>query len=175
LYALIAVGIMATDGFPIIYRARRIGQHAHPFQLYKFRTMLKHADKLGSGITVRGDPRITALGRFLRRYKFDELPQLLNVLRGEMSLVGPRPEDPRYVERYTPEQRRVLAFRPGITSPASLAFKNEEDLIDMGRWEEDYLTRILPQKLSLELEYFPRRTMASDLSLILRTIAGVAR
>lgn len=173
-YAVIAFTILATDGFPVFYRAKRIGQDGHPFSLYKFRTMVNHADKLGSAITVQGDPRITPLGRFLRRHKLDELPQLLNVLRGEMSLVGPRPEDPRYVERYSEEQRSVLRYRPGLTSPASFEFRNEETLIDRENREEDYLTRLLPRKLAIEMEYFPNRSLMSDLKLILKTIVGVA-
>lgn len=175
LLAILAAGVLLTDGSPITYRARRTGRGGSVFELYKFRTMIRNADKLGPGITAGGDPRVTNFGRFLRRTKLDELPQLFNVLKGEMAFVGPRPEDPRYVARYTQEQQRVLAYRPGITSPASLAFRNEEELIDRSRWEEDYVSRILPRKLDLELDYFPTRTFLSDLGLILRTIAGVAR
>lgn len=171
----VAAAVALVDGLPLFYRARRVGRGGEPFHVLKFRTMRVAAAQVGPPITLKDDDRVTRSGRFLRKCKLDELPQLINVLRGEMGLVGPRPEDPRYVELYTLEQKRLLEFRPGITSPASLAFKNEEDIIDRSRWEEDYLTRILPRKLSLELDYFPRRTVASDLSLIFRTIAGVFR
>src|SRR5438552_2122313 len=110
---------------PILYRATRVGWHARPFVLYKFRTMVDGADQLGAGITAQGDMRVTPIGRWLRRTKLDELPQLLNVLKGDMSLVGPRPEDPRYVALYTPEQRRVLSVRPGMTSLASIRYRHE--------------------------------------------------
>lgn len=171
---LIAACILMTDGPPILYRARRIGLHGKPFGIFKFRTMVTNADRIGAAITVEGDPRVTPFGRFLRRHKLDELPQLVNVLRGEMSLVGPRPEDPRYVERYSEEQRSVLRYRPGITSPASFEFRNEETMINRENREEDYLTRLLPRKLAIEMEYFPNRSLMSDLKLILRTIVGVA-
>lgn len=171
--ALIAACILVTDGPPVLYRARRVGLHGKPFGIFKFRTMVTNADRLGAGITVEGDPRVTPFGRFLRRHKLDELPQLLNVFRGEMSLVGPRPEDPRYVDRYSEEQRSVLQYRPGITSPASFEFRNEEAMIDRENREEDYLTRLLPRKLAIEMEYFPNRSIMSDFKLILRTIVGV--
>ena len=126
---------------------------ASPFRLYKFRRMVSDADKQGPGITATGDSRITRVGRFLRRTKIDELPQLINVLSGDMSLVGPRPEDPRYVTLYTPEQRRVLAVRPGITSAASLAYRHEEQLLAGADWETVYREEVLPAKLAIDLEY----------------------
>ncbi|MFZ1551113.1 MAG: sugar transferase, partial [Anaerolineae bacterium] len=131
--------------------AVRVGQDGRPFRLYKFRSMIVGTDRQGPGITATGDPRITRVGRFLRRAKLDELPQLINVLLGDMSLVGPRPEDPRYVAFYTPEQRRVLSVHPGITSPASLAYRHEEQLLAGEDWETHYRTRVLPAKLALDL------------------------
>ena len=113
--------------------------------------MIVGTDRQGPGITATGDPRITRVGRFLRRAKLDELPQFINVLVGDMSLVGPRPEDPRYVAFYTPEQRRVLSVRPGITSPASLAYRHEEQLLAGEDWETHYRARVLPDKLALDL------------------------
>ena len=117
LFVFIALLIALDSPGPVFYRGQRVGRHGRLFRLYKFRSMVISADKQGPGITAAGDARITRVGRFLRRAKLDELPQLINVLLGDMSLVGPRPEDPRYVAFYTPEQRRVLSVRPGITSP----------------------------------------------------------
>lgn len=173
LFALIAVGIKLDSPGPVFYWSQRVGKGGRPFQLYKFRSMVADADRRGPGITVAGDPRITRVGRFLRRTKLDELPQLINVLKGDMSLVGPRPEDPRYVALYTPEQRRVLAVRPGITSAASLTYRHEEQLLSGGDWETVYRTRVLPDKLAIDLAYLEHRTLASDLKLILRTIVAV--
>ncbi len=167
----LALAVKLQDGGPVFYRARRVGQGGRPFCLYKFRTMIVAADRQGPGITAGGDPRITRLGRLLRRTKLDEMPQLLNVLRGEMSLVGPRPEDPRYVALYTPEQQAVLQARPGITSAASLAFRHEESLLVGADPETQYRTVVMPAKLALDLAYLQRRTPLSDLGLILRTVA----
>jgi len=168
----IATLVMAHDGGSVFYRARRVGRNGRFFGLYKFRTMIPNADKEGGALTVSGDIRVTPIGRFLRRHKLDELPQLLNVLKGDMSLVGPRPEDPRYIKYYSPEQRRVLTISPGITSPASLRFRNEEALLSGQDWEKKYLEEILPRKLALELEYFPGRSFWRDIRIIIRTLGG---
>ncbi len=173
LFSAIAIAIKLDSPGPVFYRAQRVGKDGRLFRLYKFRSMVADADRRGPGITATGDTRITPVGRFLRRTKLDELPQLINVLRGEMSLVGPRPEDPRYVALYTPEQRRVLAVRPGITSAASLVYRHEEQLLAGEDWETVYRTKVLPDKLAIDLAYLERRTLASDLKLILRTIAAV--
>ena len=124
----------------------------------------------GPGITTAADPRITPVGRFLRKTKLDELPQLINVLSGEMSLVGPRPEDPRYVAFYTPEQRQVLRVRPGITSAASLRYRDESALLAGSDWETIYIESIMPQKLAIELDYLQRRNLLTDLGLVLLTL-----
>lgn len=174
LLLLLAAWVKVDSRGPVFYRARRVGKDGHLFALYKFRSMVVDADKQGPGITVSADRRVTRAGRFLRRTKLDELPQLINVFKGEMSLVGPRPEDPRYVALYTPEQRRVLAVRPGITSAASLAFRHEEQLLEGGNWEEIYREQVMPAKLAIDLAYLERRTMLSDLRLILRTVAAMA-
>jgi len=160
---------------PIFYRATRVGQRGRLFRLYKFRTMVVGADRLGPGITVSADSRVTRSGRVLRKTKLDELPQLLNVLRGEMSLVGPRPEDPRYLDEYTPAQRRILEFRPGLTSAASLAYRNEEELLSGPNSDQIYRQQVLPTKLAADLAYFDRRTVFTDLALIFRTVAAVFR
>lgn len=173
LFVLVALWIKLDSPGPVFYRAVRIGQGGLPFRLYKFRSMVAHADRQGPAITATGDARVTRVGRLLRRAKLDELPQLINVLWGEMSLVGPRPEDPRYVALYGPEQRRVLATRPGITSAASLAYRHEEQLLSGEDWESIYQTKVLPDKLAIDLAYLEQRTLGSDLKLILRTIATV--
>lgn len=172
-FCLCAFLIRLDSPGPIFYRARRVGKNGRVFHLIKFRTMIHGADRLGPAITAQGDRRVTRIGSVLRRLKLDELPQLYNVALGEMSLVGPRPEDPRYVALYTPEQRRTLCVRPGITSAASLAYRHEEQLLRGEDWETVYRTNILPEKLAIDLAYLERRTVASDLQLIFRTIAAV--
>ncbi|MCE7949272.1 MAG: sugar transferase [Chloroflexi bacterium CFX4] len=170
-----ALAIKLGSPGPIFYRAVRVGRHGVPFKLYKFRSMIVNADRLGAGITTANDARITGIGRFLRRTKLDELPQLINVLRGEMSLVGPRPEDPRYVALYSPEQRRVLAVRPGITSLASVRYRHEEALLEGADWEQVYLQTIMPDKLAIDLEYVERATLLSDLGVLWQTLRAVFR
>ena len=175
LFLVVALAIKVQDGGAVMYRARRVGRGGTMFDLLKFRTMVTGADRVGGGITINNDPRVTPLGRLLRRHKVDELPQLWNVLIGEMSFVGPRPEDPRFVELYQPVQRGVLSFRPGITSPASLQFRHEEEHLSGPNWRETYVQRILPEKLNLELAYFPDRSISRDLLLIAKTIRELFR
>jgi lipopolysaccharide/colanic/teichoic acid biosynthesis glycosyltransferase len=162
----IALLVRLKDGSPVLYRATRVGQHGRLFHLFKFRTMVPSE---GSSVTVWADPRVTPLGRTLRRHKLDELPQLLNVLRGDMSFVGPRPEDPEYVAVYTEEQLRVLSAKPGITGAAALKYSNEEELLRGEDWEEAYRERIMPAKLKLELDYLARRSLLTDMKIILAT------
>ncbi len=173
LFCLIALGIKRTSPGPVFYRATRAGKAGELFRLYKFRSMVAGADRQGPGITATGDARITPVGHLLRRTKVDELLQLINVLKGDMSLVGPRPEDPRYVALYTPEQRQVLAVRPGITSAASLAYRDEEQLLSGIDWETKYREEVLPAKLAIDLAYLARRTLGSDLRLIFQTLVAV--
>ena len=175
LFLLLVVLIKADSAGPVLYRAERVGQGGGLFRMLKFRSMVSHADQRGPGITVAGDERITRVGRLLRRSKMDELPQLFNVLKGEMGLVGPRPEDPRYVALYTAEQRRLLEIRPGITSPASLWYRHEEQLLEGPDWEKLYVEQVMPHKLQMELDYMERRTRWSDLCVILRTTLTVFR
>jgi len=163
-----AVAIKLDSRGPVFYRPPRVGRDGRLFRIWKLRTMLAKAPD-GPPVTAADDPRITRVGRFLRRTKLDEIPQVLNVLRGEMSLVGPRPEDPVYVAGYTPEQRRVLSVRPGMTSPASLAFSDEERLLATGRRDAAYATTILPVKLDLDLVYLQRRSFLYDLTILART------
>jgi lipopolysaccharide/colanic/teichoic acid biosynthesis glycosyltransferase len=170
LFVLIAIAIKLDSPGSVFFRGQRVGRGGCLFKIYKFRSMVADAAQDGPGITTAGDPRITRVGEMLRRTKLDELPQLINVVRGEMSLVGPRPEDPRYVPLYTPEQRRVLSVRPGMTSPASLHFHREEELLQGGDWERVYLDEVLPAKLQIELEYLERRSVWTDLRVIVQTV-----
>lgn len=170
---LFGVLVRVYDGGSALYRARRVGRGGEEFALLKFRTMVVDADKRGSGLTSAVDSRITPVGRFLRRTKCDELPQLFNVLKGDMSFVGPRPEDPRYVRLYNPEQRKVLEVRPGITSAASLHYRNESALLSGPDPEGTYVRDILPHKLAIELKYMQTRSFWSDVKLIVRTIRSM--
>lgn len=171
LLAIIACCIKLDSPGPALYRQIRMGQGGHPFQILKFRSMVVEASKKGPGITVSGDGRVTRSGTLLRRYKLDELPQLWNVLRGEMSLVGPRPELPAFVAGYTPEQRLVLCVRPGITDSASLAYRREEELLAHHQNPElFYRSHVLPDKLARNLRYIRRISLKSDLWIILETL-----
>jgi lipopolysaccharide/colanic/teichoic acid biosynthesis glycosyltransferase len=172
-FLIIGVWIRATSPGPVFYRARRVGRNGVLFSLVKFRSMVMNADRLGAGITAGDDPRITRPGRFLRRTKLDELPQLINVVHGDMSLVGPRPEDPRYVKSYTPAQRRVLTVRPGITSWASVQYRHEEQLLTAASVDEVYRREIMPRKLALDLDYIARRSFWLDARILLHTLLAL--
>ncbi|HDM75194.1 MAG TPA: sugar transferase [Deltaproteobacteria bacterium] len=173
-FFFVAIAVKLDRG-PVLYRAMRVGQNGKLFKLYKFRTMVPDADKIGPPITSHEDTRITRVGRWLRNSKLDELPQLINVLKGEMSLVGPRPEHPSYVAKYTEQQRKILNVLPGITSLATLKYRNEEKMIPKDNWEAVYEKKILPQKIAIDLEYFNRSTFFSDLLLILKTLFVLIR
>jgi len=169
----IAIAVKVTSAGPIFYQATRVGQYGHHFKLFKFRSMVINADKIGPAVTGASDPRITPVGRFLRRTKLDELPQFLNVIRGDMSIVGPRPEDPRYVAHYTEEQRQVLNVRPGITSPASIKYRNEESILSGDDWELLYVKYLMPEKVAIDLEYARSPSLLQDFKIILSTIKAV--
>jgi lipopolysaccharide/colanic/teichoic acid biosynthesis glycosyltransferase len=173
--AVAAIAVKLDSRGPAFFSGPRVGRNGALFQIHKVRTMSVGAPRAGPAVTAGDDPRTTRVGRFLRRTKLDELPQLLNVLKGEMSLVGPRPEHPRYVERYTAEQRRLLSVRPGITGPAALAFLDEEDLLSGGQAEARYLGEVMPRKLELELRYLDRATLATDIGILLRTAGALVR
>lgn len=170
-----AVVIRLREGGPVLYSSSRVGEAGVPFRLLKLRTMVPGAasHRLGS-VTVADDPRVTPTGRFLRRYKLDELPQLVNVLAGQMSLVGPRPECPEFVSAYTDEQRQVLRYRPGITSPASIVYLDEAGRLAA---ESDavrvYREQILPDELRIDLDYMEQATVRSDLRVVARTVAAL--
>jgi lipopolysaccharide/colanic/teichoic acid biosynthesis glycosyltransferase len=169
LLLFLALWIKLDSRGPVLYRGRRVGREGRPFLMYKFRTMVQGAERSGPAVTYRDDPRITRAGRFLRRTKLDELPQLLNVLKGEMSLVGPRPEDPSYAALYTPEQRQVLSVKPGITGPTQLEYRDEASMLDGNSVDEEYVTRLMPEKLKLDLEYVRSRSLKLDLKILWRT------
>lgn len=170
LLLLIAVLVKCTSRGPVIYRGKRVGKGGKIFHIYKFRTMVQNADRIGPAVTTASDPRITPLGRWLRRWKLDELPQLVNVLKGDMAFVGPRPESPEYVPCYTEEQRKLLTIRPGITSPATLAHRNEEELLDGKDLKTAYVHEVLPRKLNTDLAYFANRSFLGDIALIIATV-----
>ena len=171
----IAAAIKCTDFGPVLFRQVRVGRGGREFRILKFRTMVVHAEKLGSQITVGRDPRITRVGRWLRRFKLDELPQLLNVLGGSMSFVGPRPEVPKYVGLYTPEQRKVLSVRPGITDLASIKYHRESEVLARAGddWEKAYVEQVMPDKLRLNLEYIQNRSFWLDVKLVLKTLLRI--
>jgi lipopolysaccharide/colanic/teichoic acid biosynthesis glycosyltransferase len=150
-----------------------VGKDGRLFHLYKFRSMVADAAQRGPGVTGSGDPRVTGVGRILRRTKLDELPQLFNTLIGDMSLVGPRPEDPGYVKSYSVEQLRVLSVRPGITSAATVLHRHEEQMLTGPDWEETYRKEILPAKLRIELDYLSRRTLSGDMLILAQTASAL--
>ncbi len=167
-FILVAILIRLDTPGPIFFRQRRVGQYGKPFHIFKFRTMVDGAHKMGSRLTVKRDPRVTRLGKLLRWSKLDELPQLLNVMRGEMSMIGPRPEDPHFVQYYSPLQRQVLSLRPGIVGPSQIEGRDEvEDYPDgLADTEGYYVDHILPPKLARDLEYVRTATFGGDLRLL---------
>lgn len=161
---------MESDG-PILFKQIRVGEKGKEFKILKFRTMVVDAEKLGRQITVGNDSRITKIGGFLRKYKIDELPQLINVFKGDMSLVGPRPEVPRYVDMYTDQQRKVLDVKPGITDLASIRYRDENELLGKAENpDEFYINTIMPDKLALNMEYINKSNIFLDVYIILKTI-----
>ena len=174
LFAAVAVAIKLDSPGPVFFRQQRIGRFFVPFRIFKFRTMIDGAPRLGGPITAGGDLRVTRVGRVLRRTKVDELPQLLNVLRGEMSLVGPRPEVDQYVQLFRAEFAHILAVRPGITDLASMAFPDEEKVLAAAvDPAEEYRRRILPQKLQLSRESVARSSLWFDVGVIIRTFVSI--
>jgi lipopolysaccharide/colanic/teichoic acid biosynthesis glycosyltransferase len=166
---LLAMAVKVQDGGPVFFRQRRVGYKGRPFTLWKFRSMGPGAQ--GVAITARGDRRITRVGRFLRRYKLDELPQLWNVLRGDMSLIGPRPEVPGFVDGDNPMWRKVHRVRPGITDLATLVYRDEERILaGFSDPERGYRDAVLPAKLALNIEYIDRRSLGRDLKLLALTV-----
>lgn len=172
---LISLFIKLKDGGDVLFKQIRVGKNGRHFNVLKFRTMVVDAEKLGNKVTTGDDPRITSIGHFLRKYKLDELPQLINVLKGEMSLVGPRPEVPEYVEFY-PEGIReiVLSVPPGMTDKASIEFVNENDLLTNANDPvKVYKEKVLPIKLDYYVQYVNERSLFLDFRLILKTIGAI--
>lgn len=176
LFAVLAVWIKCDSPGPVFYRQVRVGRGNKDFRIFKFRSMRVGSDKKGL-ITVGGhDPRVTRSGYYIRKYKLDEFPQLINVFIGDMSLVGPRPEVRKYVDMYTPEQLRVLDVRPGITSLASLRYRNENELLAQAEDPDRcYVEKVMPDKLAIDLEYVRKANLLTDIKLIFATIASIIK
>lgn len=171
---IIALCIVCGSKGGVFYRQTRVGRNGKDFKLLKFRTMRPNADRQGLLITVGNDQRITRIGGFLRKYKIDELPQLLNIIKGDMSVVGPRPEVRRYVELYDERQRRVLTVRPGLTDYASLQYISESELLAKSDDpEKTYIEEIMPAKLELNLQYIDNQSLKEDFKLIFQTLFSI--
>jgi lipopolysaccharide/colanic/teichoic acid biosynthesis glycosyltransferase len=173
--AAAALLIKLTSPGPILYGGARVGANGRVFRMYKFRSMIANAGDAGPALTHADDARVTRIGRVLRATKIDELPQLVNVLKGDMSLVGPRPEAPPYVAWYSSEQRAVFAVKPGITGPAQITYRDEERLIPATNPEEYYRNEILPRKLRLDLQYVAHHSVRGDISLLFSTVYRLVR
>jgi len=174
LFLLIAVIIKIDSPGPVFFRQERIGKDFHPFQIYKFRTMRRDAEKAGALVTAGEDARVTRAGRHLRRTKLDELPQFINIVKGEMSLVGPRPEVSRYVELFRPDYEEILRVRPGLTDLASLKYRDEAGLLGSAADpEREYLAQVLPDKLKMAKDYLRQSSFVFDLRLIGRTLVKI--
>lgn len=174
IFLVVAILAKLQSPGPILYRAKRVGKHGTIFEMYKFRTMVANADSFGQQLTAYHDPRITAIGSFLRRWKLDEIPQFINIIKGEMSLIGPRPESPNYVQHYTRDQRQILQVRPGIMGPSQFANRNEgEKLKNQSNPEQFYINILMQEKLQIDLEYIKKRNCYSDTLWIVRTILSI--
>lgn len=175
LFLFIAVAIKLDSNGPVLYNGVRVGKDGKSFRMHKFRSMVQNADQIGGPSTAGDDPRLTRMGKFLKKFQLDELPQLFNVLKGEMSLVGPRPEVPYYVDMMTEEEKRViLSVRPGMTDWASLwNFHEGEILQGSPDPEKTYQEKIRPEKIRLQMKYVKERSFATDLTIIFQTIAKI--
>lgn len=171
---IIAVAIKISSRGPVFYKQVRVTTYNRCFEIFKFRTMVQNADQIGTLVTTLGDPRITKIGGFLRKYRIDELPQIINVLKGDMSFVGTRPEVPKYVDKYTPAMFATLLMPAGITSLASIKFKNEDRMLETStNIDEDYIDIILPKKMRYNLLYIKAFGFRNDLYLMLKTVKEV--
>lgn len=174
-FIIAAILVKLDSSGPILFTQERIGKEFKPFKIYKYRTMKKVGEQDGPKITITGDNRITGIGRLLRKYKIDELPQLFNVLKGDMSFVGPRPEISEYVNLFKTAYEKLLSIRPGITDPASICYSNEEILLSgSDNWEENYRKIVLPEKIKLSLHYVDNHNIITDLRLIVKTILKIS-
>lgn len=175
LFLVIGLAIALDSRGPVIYRAHRTGLHGRTFVMYKFRTMVENADRIGGGSTGKDDVRVTRVGRWLRRYKLDELPQLFNVLKGEMSLVGPRPELPMYTSLYKGEELLILSVKPGITDYASLRFRELSEVLGDKDPDRVYEENVMPIKNALRVEYAKEHNLWVDAKILLETLIRVIR
>ncbi len=174
LFLIAGIAIKLSSRGPVFYRGKRIGRHGESFRMYKFRSMVINAAEIGPSVTCQNDPRITKVGRFLRGSKLDEVPQLINVLKGDMSLVGPRPETDDHVLHYTPEQRQVLNVRPGIAGLAQIEWHDEESRIGNARNLDTVYKHIMQEKLALDQRYIVEGpSVRKDLGIILRTVTAM--
>lgn len=171
LFIVVSILIKLDSRGPVFFRQERMGRGFHPFIIYKFRTMTREASSTGRPITVGNDPRVTRVGRLLRAAKVDEFPQLINVFKGEMSFVGPRPEVREFVELFQQDYEEILKMRPGITDLASLKYRDESSILGQSKNpEQDYINRVLPDKIRLAKQYLGRSSFVFDLTLILKTL-----
>lgn len=173
---IVAMCIKLDSKGPVFFKQKRVGKNKKIFEIYKFRTMVTDAEKLGKQITVGNDSRITRVGKFIRKCKLDEFPQLINVLKGEMSLVGPRPEVPRYVELYDEYEEQILLVQPGITDYASIEYRNENEILgNSSNPEETYIEEIMPTKIELNMKYIRNISIVEDIKLIVNTILAILK
>jgi lipopolysaccharide/colanic/teichoic acid biosynthesis glycosyltransferase len=174
LWVVAAWKIVREDPGPLIYKGTRVGKDGRQFKMWKFRTMVQNAERIGGPSTAGDDSRLLRSSSFLRKYKIDEIPQLVNVLKGDMSLVGPRPEVPFYTDMYRPEEREILSVRPGVTDWASIRFRNEGEILrGAPDPEQAYMEKIRPEKIRLGLEYVRRHSIREDCAIIVATINAV--
>lgn len=175
MFLIIGIAIAADDGFPVFYRAQRGGYKGKPFRIIKFRTMVKNADRIGGGTTAMNDPRITKVGRFLRKTKLDETANLLNVLIGTMSFIGPRPELLQYTEQYTEEEKKILMVRPGVTDYSSVEFINLDEIVGAENADEMYEKYVLKRKNELRMKYAETVSFRTDFKILAVTVGKVIR
>ncbi len=173
LFVVIAALIKLDSPGPVFFRQRRLGRKGRPFEICKFRTMIFKQNDNSLKVTIKRDPRLTRIGRILRRYDLDELPTLINVLKGDMSIVGPRPEVPEFLPYYTEEQKHLFSVKPGLTDPGTLTFRHEAELLAGENAEETYVREILPRKLAISLEYVRRQGLVFDVTIIFKTLVRI--
>lgn len=175
-FLMIALAVRLSSPGPVLYTQERIGLNGRSFRMLKFRSMVRNADRMAANVSATSDPRVTRFGAFLRKYYLDESPQLFNVLKGDMSLVGPRPETPEFVALYTPEERRVLTVRPGIAGPSTIAFMDEADLLDqVDDPEAYYVVAVMHERVRLDLEYLGHRSFVYDVRLLVKQLVAILR
>jgi len=174
-FIFISISIIAESGFPVFYKPLRGGYHQKPFHIIKFRSMVKNADKIGGGTTALNDPRITKVGNFLRKTKLDEIPQLLNILSGSMSFIGPRPELLQYTDKYEGEEKIILEVRPGITDYSSIEFINLDEIVGKGNADEMYEKYVLKKKNALRIKYAKEVSFTTDVKLFSLTVWRVIK